>query len=487
MSSVALSSILSSTSPSVAALASKTVVVAGGGLAGIAVAMALARHGVQVTLLESRRRLGGRTGSFSTEVDGQVETVDYCQHVGMGCCTNLKQLIDWLGQSAAWDEFSDLHFYYADGRYQRLTALPYVPAPLHLMPWLARWPGLRWRDRLLIARGMLAAQRLKLDDSLDAVSAHEWLQAHGQTERCLAQFWNTIIVSALGEQLDRVNLAAVIKVLQDGFLKHREAFHLLVPKRPLDQLFNAEAAGRLRELGVTIELDAQVQRVEQGGRGWLVTSRHAEHAADAVVLAMPWHALQRLAERSPITALSEVAVRCGQLASSPITGVHTWWDRAWFEHPQAAIVGRLCQWVFSDPPAEVTAAEQLDSSGKTSQSHYYQIVISASRSLPSGNPKLVEQLIREDLAAVFPRSRSAKLLRCKVVTDPQAVFSVVPKSLNYRPLTTDAGAGIVLAGDWTRTGWPATMEGAILSGFRAAEALLQSWGEPASIAARPLA
>lgn len=474
------------TSPAAATLSGKTVVVAGGGLAGIAAAMALARCGVQVTLLEARRRLGGRTGSFSTDVDGQVETVDYCQHVGMGCCTNLRQLIDWLGQATAWHEYSDLHFYYADGLYQRLIALPYVPAPLHLMPWLAQWPGLRCRDRLRIARGMLAVQRLKLDDSLDALSAHEWLQAHGQTEHCLAQFWNTIIVSALGEQLDRVNLASVVKVLQDGFLKHREAFHLLVPKRPLDQLFNAEAAGRLRELGVTLGFDAPVQSVAQNGRGWLVTSRSAKHAADAVVLAMPWHAIQRLAERSPIAPLSAVAERCGQLASSPITGVHTWWDRAWFEHPQAAIVGRLCQWVFSDPTAEVTPAEQSDSSGKSLQAYYYQIVISASRSLPSGNPKLVEQLIREDLATVFPRSRDAKLLRFKVVTDPQAVFSVAPQSLNYRPLTTDAGAGLVLAGDWTRTGWPATMEGAILSGFKAAEALFDSWGRPTSIAAPPL-
>ncbi len=476
----------SSLGPTHASLANKTVVVAGGGLAGISAAMALARHGAQVTLLEARRRLGGRTGSFTTEVDGRTETVDYCQHVGMGCCTNLKQLIAWLGHSTAWAEYADLHFYYADGRYQRLTALPWVPAPLHLMPWLAQWPGLRWRDRLLIARGMLAVQRLKPDDSLDAVSALEWLQSRGQSERCLAQFWNTIIVSALGEQLDRVNLAAVVKVLQDGFLRHREAFHLLVPKRPLDQLFNAEAADRLRELGVTIGLESHVQSVVYDGRRYVVTTRQMEHAADAVVLAMPWHALSRLAERSPINGLSDVAERCVQLGSSPITGVHTWWDRPWFEHPQGAIVGRLCHWVFADPPAETSAAGLDDSSGKSSQSHYYQIVISASRSLPSGNPALIEQLICEDLAAVFPRSRSAKLLRFKVVTDPQAVFSVAPKSLNYRAHRNDLGAGIVLAGDWTRTGWPATMEGAILSGFRAAEALLESWGIDASIAAWPL-
>lgn len=445
----------------------------GGGLAGIAASLALSRRGVQVELLESRRRLGGRTGSFIDVAGSSAEPIDYCQHVGMGCCTNLKLLTQWLGQQDAWTEHQQLHAYSAEGRYQRLSALPFLPAPLHLAGWLARWPGLRMRDRLAIARGMLALGRVRIDASLEPLAALPWLLDHGQTEQSIRNFWNTIIVSALGEEIANVNVASLCKVLQDGFLNHRQAFHLLVPNRPLDALFNTEAHECLSRSGVNIHLATPCVEIVREEGGVRVVSRERSYSAEAVVLAIPWHKLPQIQTDASVPRLPPVADQANKLAASPITGVHTWWDRPWLEHQHAMVVGQLCQWVFAEPAVRPAGAV----AGKTeSVEHYYQIVISASRNLPHGDPASMQQLISDDLNVVFPAAKKAKLLRLKAVRDPQAVFSVSPTSMQYRAECRALGDDLLLAGDWTRTGWPATMEGAILSGFTAAEALLSRWG-----------
>ena len=457
----------------------KTAIVVGGGLAGISAALALAQQGIQVQLLEARRRLGGRTGSF-TDADSN-ETIDYCQHVGMGCCTNLRQLIDWLDQRELWETHRSLHFYGPDGRYQRLAALPLLPAPLHLAGWLLRWPGLKTADRLAVARGMLAIRKLVISGETDAQAAEPWLVARHQTPSAVERFWRTIIVSALGEELSRVNLSSVAKVLQDGFLNHREAFHLLVPKRPLAELFGTLAEQKLREYGVNIQLQTRVQRLVQSTESVfsIETDQPGAWTADAIVVAVPWFRLPGLVEATGHAALVNIANRAMQIAASPISGIHSWWDRPWLDTPHAAIVGRLCQWVFPKPESASKGKGNRDE-------HYYQIVVSASRQLPRGNSAEVMRLVQQDLAAVFPKSREAKMLRMQVVTDPQAVFSVGVQSSALRPTSQVPGTNIWLAGDWVQTGWPATMEGAILSGWKAAEGLLASWGTSIHIAAPPL-
>lgn len=225
-----------------------------------------------------------------------------------------------------------------------------------------------------------------------------------------------------------MSLAAVAKVLQDGFLRNRNAFHLLIPTRTLGELFG---------------------------------TRTAE-----------------------------------QLQSSAITGVHTWWDRRWLELPHAAIVGRLCQWVFpkgdvirtNTIPEKTIPPQPGAASTSTAQAeHYYQIVISATSSHRRCQTRELAAQIQGDLGEVFPAARDAKLLRYQVVTDPQAVFSISPESYDWCP-DPQVTSRLMLAGDWTATGWPATMEGAVLSGFRAAEQLLRFNNEqPANIVCPPLA
>lgn len=470
----------------------ESVLVIGGGLAGIATAMALSRNGLQVTLIESKRRLGGRTGSFTTSSPSGEERVDYCQHVGMGCCTNLKQLIKWLNQEESWQEYDALNFYGSDGQFQRLAAIKGLPAPLHLSKWLLRWPNLSSWDRLTIAFGMFKIRGIRDLDRLDDQSAIEWLRGCRQTKNGIERFWNTIIVSALGEEIENVSLAAVCKVLQDGFLNHTKAFHLLVPQKSLDELFNTDAERCLRKAGVDVRLGLPAQHIDVTRKhSTEVTTRDGVFSADAIVVTVPWHQLGKLQIASTDSTLGELTQRAETLKSSPITGVHTWWDRPWFAHPHAAIVGRLCQWIFNDPAQAdelIESAEHLKTEHQTApkKNHYYQIVISASRSLPSGNSSEVRKLIQDDLAETFPESANAKLIDFKVVTDPKAVFSVGPGSSAHRPVPSRVAGNLWLAGDWTKTGWPATMEGAILSGFLVSESILASTGQRVKIQAEPL-
>jgi squalene-associated FAD-dependent desaturase len=458
----------------------KTAIVVGGGLAGIAAALGLAKQGVKVQLLEARRRLGGRTGSF-TQPDSN-EPLDYCQHVGMGCCTNLRQLIDWLGQSEFWETHRSLHFYGPQGNYQHLASLPLLPAPLHLAAWLLRWPGLKLADRIAIARGMLAIRKLAITRETDHLLAQSWLVKNHQTPAAVDHFWQTIIVSALGEELSQVNLSSVAKVLQDGFLNHRDAFHLLVPKRPLGELFGKQAEQRLRERGVDIHLQSRVQRLVQvtESRFSVESDNLRTITADAVILAVPWFRMRGLVESTGYGPLLNVAHAAGQITASPISGIHTWWDRPWLDTPHAAIVGRLCQWVFPKHDNAEAARPGTDE-------HYYQIVVSASRHLPRGDSAELMRQVQQDLAAVFPKVRAAKMLRMQVVTDPQAVFSVGINSSDLRPQTEIPGTNVYLAGDWIQTGWPATMESAVLSGWRACESIFAAWGTPQRVVAQPLA
>ena len=444
----------------------RSAIVIGGGLAGIAAAMALAKQGVQVALLESRQRLGGRAGSFIVRdsQSAKQETVDYCQHVGMGCCQNLRTLIDWLGQNDQWHTHRQLHFFGPTGEYQRLSAWPFVPAPLHLTGWLIKWPHLRLADRLSIARGLMALSRLSLDNQTATQSALHWLNACHQTPRAISHFWSTIVVSALGEELSRVSLAAVAKVLQDGFLKQRNAYHLLVPQRPLSELFGTRASECLKQQGVEMHLAAPVVSLAQLSNQRLhVQTTDASFEGDAVIVAVPWHQLAKIQFVDNLSGLNSIASNAEALPSSAITGVHTWWDRPWLSLPHAAIVGRLCQWVFPKPNWLVPIAQ----SSATEGANYYQIVISASRMLRGIDPDTIASLIHDDLQQVFPAVRTARMLKCKVVTDPQAVFSISPQSHQCRA-ETGVSPRLAIAGDWTQTGWPATMEGAILSGFKAA-------------------
>ncbi len=426
------------------------VIVVGGGLAGLAAAAALAESRCRVTLLEARRRCGGRAASYEDPVGGGL--VDACQHVAMGCCTNFLDLCRRAGLDDALRRDRTLWFIGPDGDRSRCTPSRVLPAPLHLAPLLLGMRHFSVGEKLALGRGMLRLARHQSAGGADTATALEWLRSIGQPERVIRLFWQPVIESALGESIDLVGITAARKVAVDGFLAHRDAADLIVPTEPLGRLFGDRLIRWLEGAGVVVERGMTVTEIERATDGRVAAVRCGTEsiAGDAVVLAVPWRAAGRLVP----DVVPDVAE---QLAGSPITAVHLWFDRDVIDVPHAVLVGRVSQWVFRGEP------------GSTTPGHC-QVVISASRGLMQGDrQKLVDQVVAE-LREVFPAARDAELRDAKVVTDPTAVLSVRPGVDAQRPAATTRVPNLFLAGDWTATGWPSTMEGAIRSGRIAAAA-----------------
>jgi squalene-associated FAD-dependent desaturase len=449
------------------------VAIVGGGLAGMACAAALAGRGLKIELFEARKKLGGRAGSYLDRVSG--EAIDHCQHVAMGCCTNY---IDFCRRTAISDLFTRqrvLHFFGPDGQQSDFSPSRWLPAPLCLIRPLLSLRFLSLAEKFLIAKCMLALIRVPKRDYEDSPIVLNWLKSHGQTERVIERFWKVILVSALAESLERASLAAARKVLVDGFLAHRNAGDLLVPMVSLDELYQERIRRWLHENGVQIQLETSIETIasDESRVFGLHMPDGNVRAFDFVVLTVPWTRIARLLTDSIVQRIDPHA-HFSQFNASPICSVHLWFDRQIMDLPNAIFVERLSQWVF---------ARSMNENGGE---FYYQVVVSASRDLRGRDKESVTREVCADLSAVFPNAASAKLIRSKVITEDQAVFSVRPGLDAIRPTQQTTIPNLMLAGDWTHTDWPATMEGAVRSGYLAAEAVLRQIGKPEQIVAPEL-
>ncbi len=451
---------------SAASDARPSVAIVGGGLAGLAAAVALAQSDCRVQLFESRRSLGGRAGSFRDPASGEV--VDHCQHVSMGCCTNLADFCRRVGVDRWFRRDRRLNFIGPDGGYYPFAA-GWLPAPFHLAGAFWRLKYLSVRDRLAIGRAMWSLMRHPVDDDERAPTVGAWLAGQGQSARAIEWFWSVILVSALGEALDRASLAAARKVIVDGFLAAREAYVVEVPEVPLAGLYGETLEGWLAEHGVEVRLGAAARRVSRAERPLVALADGEEIHADFVVLAVPWHKIAELVDERLAAAWPWLAPMSA-VGASPITGVHLWFDRPIMPYEHAVLPGRLSQWLFR------RSGTSGHGTGQTGGGHYYQVVVSASREL-AGRPRdeIIDEVCRE-LGAIFPRAAAAKRMHARLVTEQAAVFSVRPGLDRIRPAQQTPTAGVLVAGDWTATGWPATMEGAVRSGYLAAEEVLRASG-----------
>ena len=447
------------------------IVIVGGGLAGLAAAAALAdvaaERGLRITVLEARRKVGGRAASFEDPVAGGL--VDACQHVAMGCCTNFLDLCRRAGLPDALRHDRTLCFIGPDGERAFCTPSRWLPAPLHLAPVLLGMTHFTLSERIALATGMLRLARHHGADEADGQTARSWLESIGQPTRVIDLFWQPVLESALGESIDLVSVPAARKVAVDGFLAHREAADLYVPTEPLGSLFGDRLAPWLESRGVEIKAGCAATGIERdaAGRARAVACGGTAIPCEAIVMAVPWKQAARLVP-------DLVPPADDRLAGSPITAVHLWFDRDVIDLPHAVLVGRVSQWVFrADGPS-------ADGRG------YCQVVISASRGLLGGDRAALLDTVVGEVRSIFPAARGATLVESRIVTDPTAVLSVRPGVEAARPPACTAVENVFLAGDWTATGWPSTMEGAVRSGRLAAEAVLAECGRPARLVADDL-
>jgi squalene-associated FAD-dependent desaturase len=444
------------------------VVIVGGGLAGLATAVGLAGRDLNLTLIESRPRLGGRASSFPDPASGEL--VDNCQHVSMACCTNLADFCRRVGTADLFRREPGVLFLSPEGHYSTLKAGP-LPAPLHLSGSFLRANYLTFGERLRVAYGLMRLVFAKTKGSVEPFDA--WLRRHGQTERTIGRYWATVLVSALNERLETMDVGHARKVFVDGFLRSREGYKMELPLVPLGELYGTRLETWLAEHGVEVRLTTGVKSIDFDGDGGVagVSLRSGESVpADFVVLAVPF---DRVASMLPVEARGRLPslARLDEFRASPITGVHLWFDREVCPVEHVVTVGRLVQWVFNHTALQGRRA----SDGK---GQYLQIVISASYDLVAMDNAAILDAVLSDLASIWPASREATLERWRVVTEHGATFAVRPGVDAIRPPQRTAIDGLFLAGDWTATGWPATMEGAVRSGYKAAEGILADLDRP---------
>jgi zeta-carotene desaturase len=441
----------------------KTVAIVGGGLAGLAAGCALADAGLRVTVFERRPYVGGRASSY--EHPGTGEVVDNCQHVLLGCCTNLIDFYERLGVAAKIRWFNELTFIEPGGRASRM-APSFLPAPMHNVPAFLRAKMLSARDKMAISRAMSAMSRqLPEDSSEDFLS---WLRRHKQTEQAIERFWKTVLVSALNEDLDRVSVRYAAQVFRESFMKSAAAGRMGLPSIPLSDLYGS-AMEYIRTRGGEVLLRSSVTAIgPKQDRIGVLTSTD-EQQFDFAVLAAPF---QNVASLLPADAASEpVKKQLAHFEPSSITGIHLWFDREITPLPHAVLLDRTIQWMFHK-------SKFHEGREQGTQGSYVELVVSASKSLVQKSREEILDLATRELAEFFPAVREAKLVKSTVIKEIYATYAILPGLDKFRPSSATQWPRIFLAGDWTATGWPATMEGAVRSGYLAGEALTENLGRP---------
>jgi len=437
------------------------VAVVGGGLAGLAAGSALAGSGFHVTLLERRPFLGGRASSY--EHPGTGEIVDNCQHVLLGCCTNLIEFYARTGVSDQIRWYDRMTFLEPGGRASEIGPSG-LPAPLHTAPAFLKAACLDLSDKVGIARAMVALAPGMPHD--DGESFLEWLRRHGQTERAIERFWKTVLVSALNEDIDHIAVPYAAQVMRESFLKSAVAGRMGVPTVPLTQLYSA-AGSYIEKRGGSIRF----RTVAEGFRADLshvtLTLSGREEAFDYVIFALPFDGLAKiLPDTSAAQPLRKTLER---FETSPITGIHLWFDRRISDLEHAVLLDRTIQWMFHK-----SKLQARDNNGHGS---YIELVVSSSKDLVEKSKQEIVDLAVRELGEFFPAVREATLLKSTVIKEVHATYSPRPGIDQDRPHPETIWPRVFLAGDWIATGWPATMEGAVRSGYMASQSLARVAGQ----------
>ena len=451
----------------------RRVVVIGGGLAGITAAVALRDAGLRVTLLESRPRLGGAASSYAR---GEL-MVDNGQHVFLRCCEYYRDLLDRLGVagSVTIQERFDVTVLAPDGpaRLRRGS----LPSPLHLAGALARYRLLSLRERASVARAALALQRADpARPELDAIRLGDYLAARGQSERARRVLWDLFVVSSLNIAGDEASVPLAAKVVRTGLLGGRGAADIGMATVPLGALHDTAAAALLAKAGAEVRLRARAAALErQPSGGYAVRLNWADDDAgtaggeaaarggagtvfaDGVVLAVPPAQAARLGATAGLAG----AASWDALGYSPIVNVHVRYARPVMDLPFVAAVDSPVQWVF----------DKTRQAGVTSGQYLAVSLSAADEFIDVPTAALREQFLPA-LERLFPAAAGTAVTDFFVTRERRATFRQAPGCARLRPGAATPAPGLVLAGAWTDTGWPDTMEGAVRSGHNAARQLI---------------
>jgi squalene-associated FAD-dependent desaturase len=458
---------------------SPKVAIVGGGLAGLAAGCALAESGLKVTLFEKRAYLGGRASSYQHPGTGEV--VDNCQHVLLGCCTNLVEFYQRIGAENKIRWYERMTFLEPGGRASVIEPSG-LPAPLHTAPSFLKASCLGLQDKVSIAAGLAALTPIMPRDTGE--SFLQWLRRRGQTERAIDRFWKTVLVSALNEELDQISIPYAAQVMRESFLKSRSAGRMGIPTVPLTELYN-RGGDYISTRGGELRFRATVESFRAEFADVKLLTPSGEEAFDFVVMAVPFDGLsQMLPETSAAEPLRQVL---GRFQTSPITGIHLWFDRQITELEHAVLLDRTIQWMFhksklldviATNSSNGKAGRPPDSrrdAGVTANS-YVELVVSSSKTLVEKTRAEIVELALSELREFFPGARGANLVKSTVIKEVHATYSPRPGIESFRPRPETVWPRVFLAGDWTATGWPATMEGAVRSGYAAAQCVARVAG-----------
>ena len=451
----------------------KSVAIIGGGVAGISTAVRLAEHGFRVELFEKRPLLGGRASSFVDAPTGM--RLDECQHGTMRCCTNLEDLLTRLGVQDQIQYFDRLEYLDRDGKRPVIEGCD-LPAPAHTSLSFLRFASLNLRDKIGIARALAVMLRTRTEKAREDLDMGAWLQAQRQTEQAVRRFWRPILVSACNEEPERISCLHAFKLFRDGFLLNARAFHFGVPRVPLGTLYTEPTLAYLQKRGSCVHTRTIVEQIHfSNDANPTVTGLTLQDGerieADMYVSALQFDLLLKLL---PPAVTQGVAYweNLRDIELSPILGAHLWFDRPVDCPPALAILDRDIEWIFNKtqnwnlPPEQGT---------------YLSIVISASQRFAQMPKEELTALVLKEVRECLPDTRDATVTKSLVIRWPKATLSPRPGVERLRPDQRSPIANLYVAGEWTQTGWPSTMEGAVRSGYRTAEYILAREGQPQTL------
>jgi squalene-associated FAD-dependent desaturase len=442
------------------------VIVAGAGAAGLAAAAALAGAGKSVTVLERKPYVGGRACSY--EHPALHEVVD-SQHVLLGCCTNLIELCEQSGSADKIRWYDKQTFLEPGGRSSTISASA-LPAPFHFAPSFMAMSMLGWKDKLGMARGLM--EFLRGYPAEDDESVEQWLKRTRQTELSIRHFWNPILMATLNDRVAHCSTRYAGKVFHELFIKSSTGGRLGIPTVPLSEFYMA-AARLIEARGGTVQLRASVEAItqEQGGR-WRVNIADTSYTADSIILALPFEQIQKLLpavrlneqySRLALNTRDELELKMARQVHSPFTSILLWFDREITDLDHAWLLDTTIEWFFHKSRIRRHAPEK---------GSYVELVIAGSRAQLSMTRHEILSGALNELELFFPEAKRAKLVKSGVLKEARATFSVVPGLDQFRPPQATEWPGLYLAGDWTATEWPSTMEGAVRSGRLAAGAVM---------------